>query len=85
MEENKVIETIGSITKMEHLRSVETGPLVNTLVLNNITPFPGIKSEDFNERSSLGSFFIVLRYRYAPEKLTELTVVYSKIKTEPLS
>ncbi|QQS52602.1 MAG: hypothetical protein IPM71_07670 [Bacteroidota bacterium] len=72
MEENKVIETIGSITKMEHLRSVETGPLVNTLVLNNITPFPGIKSEDFNERSSLGSFFIVLRYRYAPEKINRI-------------
>lgn len=72
MEQNRVIETIGSITKMEHLRSQKTGMLENTLVLNNVTPFPGVKDSGFHERANLGSVFIILRYRYAPEKINRI-------------
>ena len=46
MKQNHVIETIGSITKMEHLRAQEQGVLGNTLVLNTVSPFPGIKEKN---------------------------------------
>jgi hypothetical protein len=72
MDQNQVIETIGSITKMEYLCALNEGVKENTLVLNNVTPFPGLreKTEDGNKR--LGSFFIILRYRYAPEKINRI-------------
>jgi hypothetical protein len=72
MEQNRVIETIGSITKMEHLSSLEHSTLENTLVLNNTSPFPGVKDQTSGERKNLGSFFIILRYRYAPEKINRI-------------
>ena len=72
MEQNKTIETIGSITKMEHLNSLESGMLKNTLVLHNVTPFPGVRHKDFPGRKSYGSEFIILRYRYAPEKVNRI-------------
>jgi hypothetical protein len=72
MEQNKVIETIGSITKMEHLRSMETDVMKNTLVLNNVTPFPGLQDKNFTDNRNLGSYFIILRYRYAPEKINRI-------------
>ena len=74
MEYSGAIETIGSITKMESLCSVEQGVAENTLVLKNVDPFPGYKVKDSEQKSSdkPGSVFIILRYRYAPEKINKI-------------
>jgi len=74
MEPNEVIETIGSITKMEKLRSLERDVLNNTLVLRNIDPFPGYQTNNdpVGNDSKPGSIFIVLKYRYAPEKINRI-------------
>jgi hypothetical protein len=72
METNQFIETIGSITKIEHLCSLEEGILPNSMVLRNIEPFPGVKDHTIDEHINLGSYFIILRYRYAPEKINRI-------------
>ncbi len=74
MEPNEVIETIGSITKMEKLCSIERDVLSNTLVLRNVDPFPGYQSnlDLVGNDTKPGSIFIILRYRYAPEKINRI-------------
>jgi hypothetical protein len=74
MKQNEVIETIGSITKMENLLSFEEDVLPNSLVLKNIDPFPGYQTKNKNSNigNKPGSVFIILRYRYAPEKINHI-------------
>lgn len=74
MDPSEAIETIGSITKMEKLRSLECDVLKNTLVLKNVDPFPGNQSslDPVGTKSKPGSIFIILKYRYAPEKINRI-------------
>lgn len=70
MEYNSIIETIGSITKMENLQSIESTIMNNYLVLRNIDPFPGFKQP--NNQNKPSSIFIILRYKYDPEKINRI-------------
>ena len=72
MEQSQIIETIGSITKMEQLSSMEKDVLKNSLVLRNINPFPGVRSMNNDLNTKPESIFIILRYRYAPEKINRI-------------
>lgn len=74
MERNETIETIGSITKMEHLCSLEKDVLNNSMVLRNTDPFPGFRNhnEEYSSSKKPESIFIILRYRYAPEKINRI-------------
>ena len=72
MEQNQVIETIGSITKTEHLASVESNVIENSLVLRNVNPFPGIRGIEGFNTDKPESIFIIMRYRYAPEKINRI-------------
>jgi len=73
MDYSEIIETIGSITKMESVKSIEQNILKNTLVLKNIDPFPGFHREkDNNKDKKSESVFIILNYRYAPEKINRI-------------
>lgn len=74
MKQTEVIETIGSITKMENLLSFEQDVLPNSLVLKNIDPFPGYRTlgQNAGVENKPGSIFIILRYRYAPEKINHI-------------
>lgn len=74
MNENEIIETIGSITKMEHLRSLEQDTLPNSLVLRTVDPFPGYKvlRKEDKQLEKPGSLFVILRYRYTPEKINRI-------------
>lgn len=78
MEQNQVIETIGSITKTEHLRSLQTDILPNSLVLKSMNPFPGVKNENETSFNKPGSLFVILRYRYAPEKINRINCKLNK-------
>lgn len=70
MQQNSVIETIGSITKMENLQSIDNSMVENSLVLRNIDPFPGYRLP--NNQNKPSSYFIILRYRYDPEKINRI-------------
>lgn len=75
MDYSQVIETIGSITKYEHLVSLKKNMEENTLVLKSLQPFPGAHIEDTTEKSS---HYIILRYRYAPEKINRINCLVLK-------
>ncbi len=69
-----IIETTGSITKVELLSTIEQNILPGTLVLTNTNPFPGFKDSK-NRKSSISiyqSFYLILMYRYFPEKLERI-------------
>jgi hypothetical protein len=72
MERNQVIETIGSITKVEHLTNVQIRGVKNSMVLKSVNPFPGITNQKSSISKNPGSLFIILRYRYAPEKINRI-------------
>jgi hypothetical protein len=81
MEYNNVIETIGSISKMEKLQSLEQDFTLNSLVLKNIDPFPGYRSKtdkmDFIKKQE--SIFITLSHPYPSEKIN---AIFKKLATE---
>lgn len=85
MEQNEVIETIGSITKMEEVCSLEQDTVKNTMVLRTTNPFPGYQPGEKEDKAFIkpGSIFIILRYRYAPEKINRINknLLYSRITT----
>lgn len=72
MEQSQIIETIGSITKTESLVSMRRDVIENSLVLKSKDPFPGVR-ELTEENEKPGSVFIILHYRYAPEKINRIT------------
>ncbi len=75
MNTRHTIETIGSVTKLEHLHNIDFNILPDTLVLENVDPFPGYGYQGTNLPSGTKprSIFIILRYRYAPEKIARLS------------
>jgi hypothetical protein len=75
MDYSQVIETIGSITKYEQLMSLSAEVESNTLVLKNLKPFAGAKIKD---SSNTRSHYIILRYRYAPEKINRINSLILK-------
>jgi hypothetical protein len=73
MDYNEVIETIGSITKMESVKTIEQNILKNSLVLRTVDPFPGFhKEKDINNGKKSESVFIILQNKYAPEKINRI-------------
>ncbi len=70
-----IIETTGYITKVELLSSVELNVLPGSLVLANIHPFPGFqtKTEDTDLETRPVSFYLIMMYRYFPEKLERIS------------
>lgn len=71
-----VLETIGSITKVERLVPIEKNVLPGLIVLRNTNPFPGyIYSSNPKEHPEIkwASIFILLQYKYAPEKIIKLS------------
>ena len=82
MKQLTVIQTIGSIIKQELLNSLNDNILPNTCVLFSRK----LDSERFTERDQiqlegeqLSSIYIVLQYRYAPEKILKLSKQISKL------
>ena len=69
-----IIETTGNITKVEMLSTVEQNILPGSLVLTNHHPFPGYqdRAEDKGSLVRPQSFYLVLMYRYFPEKLERI-------------
>ncbi len=74
MKDQPIIETTGSITKMEMLSNFEHHILPGSLVLTNHDPFPGFVqgSEGYVPHKKPQSFYLILMYRYFPEKLERI-------------
>ncbi len=67
-----IMETFGSLVKEEQLRTVEVGIIPNTLVLENLEPFPGYYGAQPTDRMP-DSFFLVITQKESTEKILRLT------------
>lgn len=76
MDYSQIIETIGSITKYEKLVSLTGGIEKNSLVLRSMQPYPGAGVDE--TAPSQASHYIILRYRYAPEKINRINCIILK-------
>ena len=76
MKSNQIIETTGSITKVETLTDVEQHILSNTLVLISENPFPGYGVRRSIEGNTLlNPVYLILMYRYFPEKIERISKI----------
>lgn len=69
-----ILETVGSIVKEEQLKTVESGIIPNTLVLENLEAFPGYYGAMPSDRMP-DSFFIVITEKESTEKIFRLTQI----------
>ena len=67
------LEVTGYIKKKETLSTVESEILDNTLVLENLHPFPGYHGANFPDKSSPRSLFFVLTEKYSFEDIARIT------------
>ncbi len=79
MKSNQIIVTTGSITKVETLANIEQHVLSNTLVLISKNPFPGYSfRRSIKNNTILYSVYLVLMYRYFPEKIERISKILRK-------
>ena len=69
MTENKIIETFGSITKVEQLHTLESNILDNTFVLETFEPFPGYHGENLPSDPIPHHIFLVTKKQYLQEQI----------------
>lgn len=69
-----IVETFGSLVKEEQLRTVDSGIIPNTLVLENLEPFPGYYGASPSDRMP-DAFFIVITQKESTEKILRLTQI----------
>lgn len=64
MENNPVLETRGVILKEEHVKSLSSNVVEDSLVLENTGAFPGYYGEDIPDTHNPGSLFIMIDKKY---------------------
>ena len=73
METRLIIETIGSIAKVEKLCSINSKIMPNTLVLENMEPFPGYHGENLPVDAPPAFIFLAVTSKLSLEKVKRLT------------
>jgi hypothetical protein len=73
MAENKIIETFGSITKVEQLHTIDSNILDNTFVLETFEPFPGYHGENLPSESIPHHIFLVTKKEYLQENVLRIS------------
>jgi hypothetical protein len=68
-----LLEITGYIKKREKLSNIESKIIDNTLVLENLNPFPGYLGENFPDLSSPRSIFFVVTENYSFEDIARKT------------
>lgn len=68
----KVIETIGYISKIENVRSIEHHILPNTLVIENVEPFPGYHGIVPSDKAPM-SLFLATQQKHTFEEISRAT------------
>jgi hypothetical protein len=78
---SQIIETTGCIIKVERLKNIEKDTLPNTLVMKSEKPFPGLDDREGQEtRKKLTYVYLILMYRYFPEKIERISKVLKEEK-----
>ena len=69
----KIIETMGSIAKVEKLETLNNNILENTLVLEEIEPFPGYHGANLPTGYNPTAVYLVLRKKVSTVKIMRIT------------
>jgi hypothetical protein len=70
MSGNKIIETMGSITKVEKLETLNSNILQNTLVLEEVEPFPGYHGANLPSGYNPTAVYLIIK-----KKLSSINII----------
>lgn len=73
-----LIETIGYISKTETVRSIDHNIIPNTLVIENVEPFPGYHGSNLPNDQPPLSIFLVTQKRYVFEDISRISTKVRK-------
>jgi hypothetical protein len=73
MEGKRIIETMGSITKVEKLETLNTNILENTLVLDEVEPFPGYHGTNLPSGYNPNTVYLILKKKLSTVRAIRLT------------
>jgi hypothetical protein len=70
---NRIIETMGYITKVEKLETLNSNILENTLVLEEIEPFPGYHGANLPTGYNPTAVYLILRKKISTVRIMRMT------------
>ncbi|MFC2080620.1 hypothetical protein ACFLR8_00235 [Bacteroidota bacterium] len=70
---NRIVETMGSIAKVEKLETLNSNILENTLVLEEIEPFPGYHGANLPTGYNPTAVYLVLKKKVSTVKIMRIT------------
>ena len=73
MSTTRIIETMGSISKVEKLETLDSNILENTLVLEEIEPFPGYHGANLPTGYNPCAVYLVNKKKHSPVKILRMT------------
>ena len=73
MADNRTIETLGSITKVEKLKTLESNIMENTLVLDEIEPFPGYHGVNLPTGYNPATVYLVTKKKLSTVRVLRMT------------
>jgi hypothetical protein len=73
MSDNKIIETMGSIAKVEKLATLDGNILENTLVLEEVEPFPGYHGANLPTGYNPTAVYLIIKNKYSSIKIIRIT------------
>jgi hypothetical protein len=73
MEVNKIIQTMGSIAKVEKLATLENNILANTLVLEETEPFPGYHGANLPSGYNPTAIYLIIKKKLSNIKIRRIT------------
>ncbi len=80
-----IIETIGYISKTETVRSIDHNIIPNTLVIENVEPFPGYHGTNLPTDQPPLSIFLVTQKRYVFEDIARISTKVKNSLNEKFS
>jgi len=78
MATSRIIETMGSISKVEKLETLSNNILENTLVLEEIEPFPGYHGANLPTGYNPTAVYLVLKKKHSTVKILRITQAIRK-------
>jgi hypothetical protein len=73
MSGNKIIETMGSIAKVEKLETLDSNILVNTLALEEVEPFPGYHGANLPTGYNPTAVYLIIKKKFSSIKIIRIT------------
>jgi hypothetical protein len=70
---NKIIETMGSIAKVEKLENLDSNILENTLVLEEVEPFPGYHGANLPSGYNPTAVYLIIKKKLPSIKIIRIT------------